>query len=526
MGKSTQQVYIVTFVLITVLAVVIRLWGLTIVPRGFFTDEAAIGYNAYLLLKTGKDEWAVQWPVFFQSYGDYRLPVPIYANIPTIALLGPTDVAVRTTTALWGVAGAFFMWLLLKKMYGLWPALFGYFFMSTMPWHIHISRWGSEYIYFPTLFTFSLWLYVLAYKKTWFIYLSVFFFGLTMYTYYPSIYITPLSLLVLFCYYFWKNKKSGLMKILTLALTSFLIFILVLSPMIVAFANGTLLTRWNSVSKSSNEVGNKVQKFAKSYIDHLSPDFLFIKGDIGLEGHNITRHSTPGLGEMFLTTAPLFYGGIVAVLFLGGLNALLTISLLLIYPLGSAITYDVLATRSIFGVIPVTLTVVAAVVFMQRKVLSNVKSKKRVVICVVICAVFLASYMFEFVNFYKTYFYSYPKISGTDMGFQYGYKQAMELFMKKYEKNYDRFRITHRFNSGEGLQHYYNLTIPCPKCGYLENPIKIYEGEKALYAARPDDLKEAAELYKDYHFIKIDEIRQEDAKDPELIVGYFAKNKK
>jgi len=35
-------------------------------------DEAALGYNSYSILKTGKDEYGSVLPIIFKSFGDYK----------------------------------------------------------------------------------------------------------------------------------------------------------------------------------------------------------------------------------------------------------------------------------------------------------------------------------------------------------------------------------------------------------------------------------------------------------------------
>ena len=42
---------------ILLLALVIRVWNLNTIPPHLTPDEAALGYNAYSILKTGKDEY-------------------------------------------------------------------------------------------------------------------------------------------------------------------------------------------------------------------------------------------------------------------------------------------------------------------------------------------------------------------------------------------------------------------------------------------------------------------------------------
>ncbi len=44
-------------ILILLVAAILRLYKLGVVPGSMNADEAAIGYNAYSILKTGKDEY-------------------------------------------------------------------------------------------------------------------------------------------------------------------------------------------------------------------------------------------------------------------------------------------------------------------------------------------------------------------------------------------------------------------------------------------------------------------------------------
>src|SRR2546425_1422989 len=52
-------------------------YGLTENPPGFYHDEAALAYNAYLLAKTGYSEFGVRWPLFVQTF---TWPLTVYAN--------------------------------------------------------------------------------------------------------------------------------------------------------------------------------------------------------------------------------------------------------------------------------------------------------------------------------------------------------------------------------------------------------------------------------------------------------------
>ena len=70
-----------SILIVIILAIIIRFAGLSVLPPALNRDEAAIGWNAYSLLKTGKDEHGIKWPLNFKSIGDYKMPGYIYATI-------------------------------------------------------------------------------------------------------------------------------------------------------------------------------------------------------------------------------------------------------------------------------------------------------------------------------------------------------------------------------------------------------------------------------------------------------------
>ncbi|PIZ96558.1 MAG: 4-amino-4-deoxy-L-arabinose transferase, partial [Candidatus Levybacteria bacterium CG_4_10_14_0_2_um_filter_36_16] len=63
--------FIILFVII-VLAAVIRLWQLGVVPPSPDWDEASLGYNAYSIMTTGKDEYGKFLPFILRSFDDYK----------------------------------------------------------------------------------------------------------------------------------------------------------------------------------------------------------------------------------------------------------------------------------------------------------------------------------------------------------------------------------------------------------------------------------------------------------------------
>ena len=88
------------------LAAFLRLYKLNTYPA-LNADEAAIGYNAYSILETGKDEHGNQWPIHFQSFNDYKPGFYIYLVMPFVKVLGLNEWSVRLPNALLGIASVF-----------------------------------------------------------------------------------------------------------------------------------------------------------------------------------------------------------------------------------------------------------------------------------------------------------------------------------------------------------------------------------------------------------------------------------
>ncbi len=130
---------------LTILALVLRLWALDRVPPGLDPDEASIGYNAYAIARTGRDEYGVPHPLAFRAYGEYKRPVAIYAAVPFIAVLGPTVTAVRLPAALAGTLSVPAMYavgtlLFRSRRSGLVAAAM----LAISPWHLQFTRAARE----------------------------------------------------------------------------------------------------------------------------------------------------------------------------------------------------------------------------------------------------------------------------------------------------------------------------------------------------------------------------------------------
>jgi hypothetical protein len=147
--KKTTQHFLIGYLIAIVVAACIRLPYFGQLPFGLNRDEAALGYNAYSLLKAGHDEYGRSWPVSITSFGDQKLPGYVYTLIPFIASLGLRPEVVRLPSLLAGLVviggvGVLCLQLTNKRQYQLkhrltlsWLAML---LIAISPWGNHMSR--------------------------------------------------------------------------------------------------------------------------------------------------------------------------------------------------------------------------------------------------------------------------------------------------------------------------------------------------------------------------------------------------
>src|SRR4030043_2030959 len=105
------------FWLILVLAFFLRFYKLGEVPISLDWDENSNAYNAYSILKTGRDEYGNFLPLTNRSFDDYKPPLYMYLNVPSVAIFGLTPFAARLPSAIFGFLTVPLVYLLAKKLF-------------------------------------------------------------------------------------------------------------------------------------------------------------------------------------------------------------------------------------------------------------------------------------------------------------------------------------------------------------------------------------------------------------------------
>jgi 4-amino-4-deoxy-L-arabinose transferase-like glycosyltransferase len=317
---------------IIVLAAALRFYQLGTNPPSLDWDETAEGYNAYSLLKTGRDEYGYKLPLSFRSFDDYKPPLYIYMTVPSVAVFGLNDFAVRFPSAILGVLAVLFCYFAVFELFSNRAiALLSSLFLAISPWHLQFSRVGFETNSTILWSLLGTWAFLKGTKSNgkkiaFWMSLAAIAFGLNLFMYHNSRVFIPLFTPVLI--FLFKDKLLKAKKYLLIPLVIALIFSAVLLPVIFSiqgqlrYEGTTVFSDVSPLYKASDkiEVDRKkgllavgrilhnrrfvyVPIIVSNYLSHLSPTFLFFTADMN-------RHHAPGLGLLYLWDLPFILAGI------------------------------------------------------------------------------------------------------------------------------------------------------------------------------------------------------------------------
>ena len=190
-----KPVRIILAVLIC-LFVLLRVFRFGEVPGGINQDEAMAAVDAKALAEYGTDRFGTRLPAHFYAWGYGQMSVLMsYCMVPFIKLFGFSIVTVRLPVLIASILGLAAVFLIVKELISTDAALVAALFASVSPWHFMQSRWALDCNMFPHMFIIGFMLLICGIKKRPFIYLSMVFFALCMYSYGVSFYMVPLFLI-------------------------------------------------------------------------------------------------------------------------------------------------------------------------------------------------------------------------------------------------------------------------------------------------------------------------------------------
>src|SRR3989304_6829386 len=220
-----KNLLLVLLSLIFALSLFLRLYQLESFPVGFHQDEAALGYNAYSLLLTGKDENGQSLPLYINKFGDNNPSGYHYLAILSVKFFGLNEFSTRLPAALAGamlILAIYFLSFTISKNTLI--SLFAAFFSAVAPWSIVLSRTSAETIValFFAILGFALFIHFFRNKNILFLSGSVLLWIASFLTYpAPRLYV-PLLVLATGIYVFKYIREK---KLLVPSFVSFTILI-------------------------------------------------------------------------------------------------------------------------------------------------------------------------------------------------------------------------------------------------------------------------------------------------------------
>ncbi len=434
------------------IGLLLRIVNLGTNPIHLTPDEAALGYNAFSILKTGRDEYGKWFPIIFKSFGDYKPGLYIYVAIPVIATFGLTEFSIRLPSAFAGVTAIWIIALIAEELFkgahiivGKLNIKFSHLcalFLAISPWHIHLSRGAWETNLVLTITLLGIFFYLR--KK---IYLSALFFALTLWGYQGAKLTTLLtlaSLLISFPQIVLQNIRKSTKAAVILVVISL--------PIILSLKDGSgrlkifsLFSYRRSMAETMdiartdknyikyllfhNEAIYQFRNILLRYFNYFSGKFLFFDGDWANP-----RHATPYHGVMYIVDGLFLIIGIIQLSHSSsGSNKFLLLWALL-SPLPGALSRDMVhAVRTLNLVAPLALISTYGILCFCNK--DKFSSAKVFAISII--------YALSLIRFIDLEFVHSPKLFGKY--WYYGYKQLVET-IQPLKNQFDRIVINQTYD--------------------------------------------------------------------------------
>ncbi len=423
------------------------------VPPCINADEAAFGYNAYSLLKTGKDEYGAFMPMRLVSFRDYKLPLYSYLSMPFMAVFGLNDFSTRALNIVIAALYVPLIFFLAKELFeNEIAALIAAFLVSISPWIYILTRHAHE----GPLATFFIILsvyFLIRFHKT----RSVKVFLLTnisivlaafsyqsarlflLFIIFSQIYILLRSrqtilasknikyFLVLFfgvVLSFYPDIKYGVNRVQNLVFYKDPGFALRITEYLGEHPNRII---HNKLIESVRDVTNR-------FLLQISPEFLVINGDTN------RRFGFSNLGLITPIEYLFIFIGIYYLFKNKTRYRFFLLAFLFISPLPNALTWqDASLIRSYIMIFSLLICVGYGIYHILIWCQNNIERKKSIFVYFTIIALFI----FYAYNNWDVYFNHYPKRAVIGRAWQCGYKDLTNYIKDNYNK-FERFVITDR----------------------------------------------------------------------------------
>lgn len=451
MSKKKLEKLILGFILL--FALLLRLFKLNINPPSLNWDEVSHGYNAYSILKTGKDEWGFKLPLIFRAYGDYKLPLYIYLTVPLVALFGLNFYSVRLISVLSGIGLVLVSYLITKKITkDNLVARLAASLTAVSPWSLFLSRVAVEANLGAFLFATGMYFLIcwLESKKQKDLIFTLLFWGLSLHAYNSARILVPFGFLFLLLKIIKEKKKRKIFLLVFL-------MILFLLPVIFQVKDQSGKARFDwvwlidetavyKIGQLRNELKlplvvsrllfNRPTYFiynaSKNFFANLSLKYLFFYGGTHYQ------FSFPYHELLYLVTAPFLILGLIYCFKVKEFWGKILFFWFFFAFIPSAITKDAPHVLRSILILPSPMILTSLGI---KKITDLLKEKSLFRGNFLIFAFYFAVFV-SFSRWWDQYLKIYPK--NYSWAWQYGYEKVV-LFLKENYPKYDKIFFTKKY---------------------------------------------------------------------------------
>ena len=435
-NKLNKYLTTIALIFISLASVTLFLYKLTTAPPSLNADEAANAYDAYSILKTGKDQYGNFLPLRFKSFGDYKLPLLTYLAVPFIKIFGLNELGIRMVNLPFVFFFPIVVYLLTTELLNkVSISLTATFLIAFSPGLQLLSRQAHEGYLTAFFLTLSFYLFLKFFKKQNFLNYLLFIICCLIFLFgYHSSRLWAGFFLIIFFYFIIKKQIKWLCILGILGVLGiFAVTDILNSPSrvknLLFFNNIGFTLKINELRAEggSRFLYNKLTVGARDiifqYLNYFSPQFLVEKGD-----ENI-RFGFPGVSPISPIEYIFLFVGLFFLFAKKEKWRYLILFMLLFSPISGALSWaGISITRTIFIFIPISMIVSYGLINF---------TKKRPFLFLLF-AFFHLLFQYYSWDFYLNH---YPKRAIVLRSWQAGYKELASYIKKNYNE-FNRFYIT------------------------------------------------------------------------------------
>lgn len=427
---------------ITLIGLFFHFYKINQMPPCLNADELAFSYNSYSLLKTGKDEFGKILPLRLISFGDYKLPLLSYLNIPLVSLFGlEKTTSLKLINAFILIFYPFVLYLFVKELFGNVKVAILSSFLFSLSLIIHsFSRQIHEALVTSFLLSISSHLFILAQKKRQIIIETAFnfFLLLSLFAYHSA---RIFALFFFFYQIFLLIRKKISLRFVSI--TFLIIFCFSLTDIInkptrlnnlLFFNNKGFVYKIEEMRRNggSKVIYNKItiglKEIISEYFKYFSPQFLMIEGDQN------RRFGDPNFSPLTVFEYVFLFIGLYYLFSQREKHRFFITGLLFVSPLSGSLSWAGLSVSRSFFIFIISLIIVsfAWIKFWEKR---NHWWDNWIKFGLIV-----GFFFFTLLN-WDYYLNQYPKKWLNQQAWQCGYKELVFYVNKNYSR-FDQFYIT------------------------------------------------------------------------------------